>query len=333
METNRLLTIESTMKKYRKAAVVALIGVALIAATAGLTLESVNDRLCVVEDQLGLPVSEDCAPETTTTTSISTSTSTTTTSTTTTTTLPPVEPDYCVVAQIGAETSKPSGNQIKTRFDIMVNELGVSNWWIAPYVVDLNTKIDNSPSNWGWISGDRAGYKAAYMFLVNRDTGRVVARVMFHNLSESASYIQINDKFMSEVQATGLGYDGTCADGSASDPATQDQAPPITTEYVITNPDEVRPVIPIYIDGVLVEDRSYTNTVKSGDFRFIDLGITGPFTDYNGAVDSQKNRLFGTPHTVYFRQAVGAISFRDGSWTLGAVVYYDLIDPAASFTP
>lgn len=231
--------------------------------------------------------------------------------------------DLCVLNQIAADTTKSSGNGIKTRFDIMVNLQGDilagTNLWTAPYKTDLG-------NGWGWISGDRAGYRGAYMFLTNLETGQVVARVLFRNLNESASYIQINDKFMSEIQATGLGYDGTCADGSASDPATQDQVPAITEDYEVDNGPEVRPLIPILVNGVEVEDRSYTNTVTPGIdlFRFTDLGrITDPFTTYNG--------VGGTPHTVYERQIVGGrVDLGDG-FELAVVVYYDILDPSATF--
>lgn len=230
--------------------------------------------------------------------------------------------DQCIANQIAAEVFKTSGNNIKTRFDIMVNLQGDvqagTNLWTAPYKVDLG-------NNWGWISGDRAGYKGAYMFLVNRDTGQVVARVLFRNLSDSASYIQINDMFMSEINETGIGYDGTCADGSASDPVSQAQTPAIKEQYAVDNGPEVRPVIPILVNGVQVEDRSYTNTVTPGTdlFRFTDLGrITTPFTDFNG--------VGGAAHTVYERQIVGGrVDLGDG-FQLAVVVYYDILDPSAT---
>lgn len=263
---------------------------------------------------------------------------TTTTAPTTTTTEPPtttVPPttvptpaDACVATQIVRDGNKPQ-QAFKIESTLKPEGEAGQRLWDAPYLFDLNSKIDNSPARWGWISGDRAGYKGAYMFLANLDTGRVVARVLFRATSESTAYMQINDKYMDEIQQTHIGYDGTCTGSNALDPQSQAQIPAITADYNIgANPAEVRPLIPIYVDGQLVEDRSYTGTVTPGTamIRFVDLGrIDTPFVDFNG--------VGGTPHTVYARQPVGAAVFFDGEWVLAEAVYYDLLDADASFTP
>lgn len=294
---------------------------------------------CVEVEDLDAQVWVCTLPDGTTTTTTLPPTTTTTQPSTTTTTEPPItttttipfEPDQCVVDQIAREPFKQSGNEIKSAFDIIINNLDEPvqadrNLWTAPYIVDLNTKIDNFPANWGWISGDRAGYSKAYMFLVNRDTAEVVARVSFRNIPESAGYLQVNDKFMDEIMETGIGWDGTCADGSPDDPNSQAQAPAVNTEYVIDDPTEVRPLIPMFVDGVQVEDRSYTNTETppTSKFRFVDLGlVTEPYIEVNG--------VGGEPHIVYSSQRVGGIVNVGGEWSLAVVVYYDWLVPNGSF--
>jgi len=226
----------------------------------------------------------------------------------------PFEPDECVLAQIEREPVKRSGGA-KTAFDIIVNNLDTHVvQWIAPYKVNLG-------NGFGWISGDRAGYKGAYMFLVELATGRVINRVMFQSLGSASAYMQINDKYMDEIQTTGIGFDGKCGE-----PPTQGQMPIIEEDYEADGSPEVRPLIPIIFDGVVVEDRSYTNTVTPGTdvFRFSDLGrTTDPFMAVNG---------FGTgEHVVYSRQAVGGRLLVDGVWVMAVAVYYDNLDPAARF--
>jgi hypothetical protein len=234
------------------------------------------------------------------------------------TTIPVNGSGQCILDQIAREPFKNTGDA-KTKFDIIVNDIDTSiNLWTAPYKVDLG-------NGWGWISGDRSGYKGGYMFLVNRGTGQVVARVLFHQV-EGAAYIQINDAFMDEIQTTGIGYDGTCADGSSSDPRSQAQTPNLKEKYDVDSTVEVRPKIPMLVNGVLVEDRSYTNTVTPSIdfFRFTDLGkTTKPFTDYNG--------VGGTPHTVYQRQRVGGLVDKGDGFKLAVVVYYDWLVPYGTF--
>ncbi len=283
------------------------------------------------------PTDETKPPRTTTTLSNSTTTTpqatttkpapTTTVATSPTTTKPPSNSGgtcaNAVLNQIISDQTNQKG-LAKKKFDIILtlNEEGSPGvgLWVAPYLTDLG-------NGYGWISGDRKGYSGAYMFLVNLDTGKVVARVTFHQVPTDGAYFKVNDSGMEEIQETGLGYDGTCADGSAGDPNDQSQTPSPNQDYVVDNSPEVRPLVPIYVNGSKVEDRSYTNTVTPGTdfFRFSDGGlITKSFTDYNG--------VGGTPHTVYQRQRVIARVNIDGDFFTAGVVYYDILDPSASFT-
>lgn len=71
--------------------------------------------------------------------------------------------------------------------------------WRAPYLYDVPYTDDV-----GWVAGDRIAYGCAYGFLIHE--GELVGRFTFRNLSGSAAYIVINDKFMDEGQRH---YDGT----------------------------------------------------------------------------------------------------------------------------
>lgn len=265
-------------------------------------------------------------PRSTTTTTIQSTTTqpapTTTQPAPTTTAPKQLSGDSCGLAQIASEAFTANGSP-KKKFDIIMSLLHDdapdTPLWTAPYKVDLGT-------GYGWISGDRKGYSGAYMFLVNLSTGKVVARVLFHQVANDDAYFKINDSKMEEIQSTGLGYDGTCADGSAQDPASQAQTPTPSQAYVVDNSPDNRPLIPIFVNGSKVEDRSYTNTVTppADFFRFSNGGlITTPFTDYNG--------VGGTPHTVYQRQKVIARVNVGGDFFTVGVVYYDILDPSASF--
>jgi len=296
------------------------------------------DAHCVEVSELGVWVCGTTTTSTTTSTTSSTtsttspSTTTTTPSTTTTTIVPPFQADQCVLNTIKIDKFDRSGNP-KSKFDIEVSlTQGGGFLWVAPYLHNLG-------NGYGWISGDRAGYAGAYMFLVDiegENKGLVVARVLFHNANpddldpSTDQYVRINDSKMWEIQQTNLGYGGMCTSGDPNhptDPQRQFQVPSGTTEYGPAGSfDEVRPLIPIIVDGVVVEDRSYTNTVKKqGGFVFQDGGLTTvPFTDFNG--------VGGTPHTVYERQIVLVVQDLpvDGP-TITGFVYYDILDPVASF--
>ncbi len=307
-----------------------VIGLAVGAASA----PSDSERLCDLEAlHPEIPVYDECVSTTTTspptsTTSTSPSTTTTTAPSTTTTTVPvtttttmPVTGDQCVLDQIIRDQTRRNG-QPKNDFDIINGVEGAARYtaWVAPYLTDLG-------NGYGWISGDRAGYGAAYMFLVNLETGENIARVSFVLLPEArgaSGYGFINDARMDEIQTTNLGYAGRCAlPGEQS----QAQMPPPAEEYEPDPGPEVRPVILIAHHGQVVEDRSYTNTdtsgVPGGLFKFTDGGhITVPFVDVNG---------FGTdPHTVYERQTVLA-HFDSGDGLVPyEVVYYDILVPTAT---
>lgn len=306
-----------------------LLGTLLAVVLFGLTGIAIGQQLFEVENCVLVPEHNKAlcdvvevsttttVPETTTTTEATTTTTAPTT--TTSTTMPPNEPDQCVIDQIAREPFKQSGNGIKTYFNIELSQINPTGpgtpLWNAPYLVDLD-------NGFGWISGDRAGYKGAYMFLVHLETKVVYARVEFHRAPGASgdAYFKVNDRYMDEIQTTRLGYDGTCAD-----PVSQGQIPPPSQGYEANNDPEVRPLVPIFVDGVKVEDRSYTDTEKlSGEFIFDDGGLfTEPFTVVNG---------FGThPHTVYERQVVLVKIPVDGEFFVAGVVYYDILNPAASF--
>jgi len=235
---------------------------------------------------------------------------------------PPFVPDECVVAQIAREPSKITGKP-KTAFDIILTSLNPNGpLWTAPYKVSLD-------NDYGWISGDRAGYTKAYMFLVDRLTGRVGLRVSFWTVKDSAGnyFTKINDQYMDEIQITKLGYDGTCGD-----PADQGQQPGYEPGGLpVANPPDVRPIIRIRekASGLLLDDRSYTNTVTPGAsvVRFADAGYTDrPFPANNGYDNA--------PHTVYERQRVFALLPRGPakSWVEGVGVDYDVLDPRFTIT-
>lgn len=233
---------------------------------------------------------------------------------------PPFEPDACVLAQIAREPFKAGGGA-KKAFDIIVSALNPNGpLWTAPYKPDLG-------NGYGWISGDRAGYTAAYMFLVERATGRVAMRTSFWTVKDSAGsyFTKLNDQYMDEIQTTKIGFDGTCGD-----PPDQGQQPGYDPAAPgVTNPTDVRPVIRIRdkATGTLLEDRSYTNTVTPGPavVRFSDAGYT--------KVPYQSNNGYGNaPHTVYERQQVFALMPRGGTWVQGVGVDYEILDPMFTIT-
>lgn len=176
----------------------------------------------------------------------------------------------------------------------------------------------NTGSNTGWISGERTGYRAAYMFLVDQNTAEVLARVFFVRVS-GAGYVQVNDKYMAEGQNTGIHFDGSC------DYLSQAGSPFAAEEYKADNGPDERPIILFEYQGEIVEDRSYTNTtgeaIEQGLLRFRDGGfIAEPFMTEDG---------FGNLSPVYQRQTVvaGYDAKRDRNFLPAVVVYYDVLSP------
>lgn len=256
---------------------------------------------------------------------------TTTTTTPPTTTTQPPQTEQCLVDQIVRDRTKNDGSP-KARFDIILNNLDLGQaFWVAPYLVDTSSK--GYPQGYGWISGDRPGYKAAYMFLVDGtndpDNARIIGRVSFARV-EGASYVQVNDKYMDEVQVTHLKFDGTC------DPnATQAEMPyPVSsTVYEPSTDPDYRPLI-FYVDnGQIVENRSYTNTtppvggVDPARLRFSEVErITTPFTQPDGV---------GGTHTVFGRVTVLAsfeVEQGSGIFLPVVAVYYDTLVPDVTMT-
>ncbi|REK35578.1 MAG: hypothetical protein DWQ20_06025 [Actinobacteria bacterium] len=269
------------------------------------------------------------------------STTTTTTSTlppdTTTTTSPPPSNEirgWCIDVQVnrggfGRFDDRPE-------FEIDLNSATFldpggggrdAQMWVAPYA------FDTDGDRHGWISGDRAGYSGAYMFLYAIDDGvavgdldgndaKLVGRVTFQR---AVGYGQTFDQYMAEIQETSLRFDGVCDTA-----ARQSNWPnPIATvPYVETTDPDFRPLICFteVATGECVEDRSYTNTVPEdpgvtfGEFE----RITEPFmqagsTPADGSPGSE-------PHVVYERVTV--LGYLDGVPV--HAVYYDVLDPAYS---
>lgn len=221
----------------------------------------------------------------------------------------PFDPDPCVLAQIEREPFNARGRPKDDFTILLMNKDTGEQWWHAPYKVAL-------PGGFGWVSGDKAGYKSAYMFAVDREDGRVTHRVWFFTIP-GAAYAKLNDEEMYEIQTTQLGFDGKCAD-----PISQDQAPTPTAGYEPYDGPDQRPIIKLMLGTELVDDRSYTNTtiLTPGAIKFQDGGlIEEPFEMANG---------FGDFHTVYQRQIVTAHSVVDGN-AAAIGVYYDALDPAA----
>jgi hypothetical protein len=172
----------------------------------------------------------------------------------------------CIVDQIEQEPFRRNG-RVKKAFTIILNDLATgTGLWTAPYKVDTG-------GNTGWISGERTGYRAAYMFLVDQNTAEVLARVFFVRASKDAGYVQVNDKYMAEGQNTGIHFDGSC------DYVSQAGSPFASEDYAADNGPDVRPVILFEYQDEIVEDRSYTNTtgeaIEQGLLRFRDGGFHG----------------------------------------------------------
>ena len=218
----------------------------------------------------------------------------------------------CMVDQIEREPFNRRGLP-KKAFTIILNDLATgTGLWKAPYKVDTG-------GNTGWISAERTGYRAAYMFLVDQNTAEVLARVFFVRASKDAGYVQVNDKYMAEGQNTGIHFDGSC------NYVSQAGSPFASEEYEPDNSPDARPIILLEYQGEIVEDRSYTNTtgeaIEQGLLRFRDGGfIDEPFMVADG---------FGNASLVFQRQTVIASydANRDGNFQPAVVVYYDVLSP------
>lgn len=230
--------------------------------------------------------------------------------------------NQCILDQIVRDRTISTGAP-KRDFDIIMNDLdSASLLWEAPYITHLGQRGD---LHHGWVSGDRRGYSGAYMFLVEwtesangtPNWARVLGRVTFAKASNEAAYIQINDRYMDEIQTTGIKFNGQCGGTS------QAEQPDFAGGYDASNDPEVRPVIH-YVDpsGEQLEDRSYTNTVSHPNLRFSEHErISQPFTQADGV---------GGTHTVYERVTVLARYDVDGDgkdFLPAVAVYYDSLQP------
>lgn len=294
-------------------------GLGIVAALAfGITVAATtapteNERLCALEAfHPEIPVYDECIPPTTepSTTTSTTEASTTTFAPTTTTEPPattttvPFVADPMVLAQLAREPFKIDGSP-KPAFDIILTNIGAPgprDLWTAAYKTDLGT-------GYCWISGDRAGYQKAYMFLVDCEGdlyGRVVGRVSFWTVTDNQGvyFGKVNDRYMDEIQTTKLGYDGT-----TGNPPDQGQAPGYVPFTTFDDSLEDRPIILFRDDlGNVIEDRSYTNTSSPSTsvFRF---GPDGPVIDWVAATGQPRidNNGYGNaPHPIYYQQTVYA---------------------------
>jgi len=192
---------------------------------------------------------------------------------------------------------------------------GVIGMWNAVYFLELNS----TPTT-GWVSADRDGYRAAYMFLEHPTDG-FIARITFVGGYSSDPAISVDTVVFDQGGSdfTLFLYDGTpwdpLADGTEANDAPADfDLPPHPQERT-----DERPVIRIVEtagDNVL-EVRDYTTTVADPGVAFNQIEhITTPFSVVGRRPDS-------TPHTVYDR--IHVQSYYEGRVAIG--VYYDIIHP------
>lgn len=211
-------------------------------------------------------------------------------------------------------------------FDIILSADGVK-LWEAPYLHALPFT-----EGVGWVDGDRAGYRGAYMHLM-RD-GEIVGRVTFHRVSGTGSYVIVNDRYMVEGQGSFRAFDG------GLDWVSQEEVPRTSADYETYNGPDERPIVKYVENGQLLEDRSYTNTgldkfgeaygaYESGQLKFEEVErITKPFSAAN---DPSLDSTIACDDlcTVYERVTVMAhFDRQDGEgFRPAVVVYYDSLHP------
>ena len=142
-------------------------------------------------------------------------------------------------------------------FEIMLIDTGKQEaMWIAPYAREITPGV-------GWVGGDRAGYRCAYMFLLKG--GTPVGRVTFIRVDGAATYTMVNDERMEEGARY---FDGTVApEGS---PNELKQCPESTVAYEPYDGPDQRPIITFAMrrSGVPLEIRDYTKTVAAPGVTF-----------------------------------------------------------------
>lgn len=170
-------------------------------------------------------------------------------------------------------------------FNIMLGgNTGTGRLWTATYIRVL-------PSGAGWLDGDRAGYRCAYMFLAHQ--GQIVGRVTFSRI-DGVDYAVVNDKHMAEGERY---YDGSLAEPEA--PKELGECPrPAETYEPSTGPEE-RATIVYWVDGVPVETRNYKVTEVRPGVTFQQIAKTSTRITVVGYLD-------GLPAMVVYYDVLAA---------------------------
>lgn len=121
--------------------------------------------------------------------------------------------------------------------------------WEADYLRSL-------PNNVSWADGNRAGYKCEYGILLH--LGKPIGRVTMTRI-DGAEYIQVNDRYMPENQATNRHWnDGTLH--SRRRPVLQSECPAPDADYsdAFNGPSQLPTVTFVRQSGsLLLETRNY----------------------------------------------------------------------------
>lgn len=216
-----------------------------------------------------------------------------------------------------AATTSPFPAPTGERFVILLSIDGMQ-LWSPPYYRNL-------PNGGGWIDGDRSGYRCTYMFQSDPvDEDVMISSVTFIR-SAGASYTTIRDKGMSDKIERYL--DGTPVPPGS--PGEMGDCPKASGEYEPYTGPDVRPLIYVVKDGVVLENRSYTNTtgeaIEAGRLKFEEVDrITTPF---------QVKSPLGRTYTVYERVIVRAHFDveNDGVFLPAVDIYYDALVPGVTF--
>lgn len=212
--------------------------------------DRVDERLCALEEAVGIEAPE-CVPDTTTTTVPET---TTTTETATTTTAPPsVIPPTQPYPARGSGIPYASGGG----YDIMaINADTATVWWVAPYWGANGLAM--YPGQGAWIDGDREGYRCAYGFIEGAD-GEIDGRFAFVRPPNQA-YGKVNDKYMDEAVRY---LDGTLTNLDGNEIPDEDCTDVLSDiDYNgACRPVDERPRVAFFDQGGNVLDiRDYSNT-------------------------------------------------------------------------
>lgn len=211
---------------------------------------------------------------------------------------PPTGPAFQIILRIDEDPETPGG-----ALELLT----------VPYHFELNS----TPPT-GWVSADRDGYRAAYMF-IEHPTDGFIARATFVGGYSSDPDISVSSVVFDQggADATHFLYDGTPWDPEVQGTEAND-APLFDLPPVQQRTDE-RPVIRmIEIDGDnVIEVRNYGALTAPPDTDINQIEhITTPFTTVGRRPDS-------VPHTVYDRVQLHV--YYQGKIAIG--IYYDIIHP------